>query len=149
MKDFIISCSVLGIIFFYFLAFTADENKQSKKENIEPALITNGRIIDIHDGDTVTVVIEKELKIRLLNCWSPELSEEKGIEAREYLKTLIKNGDEVIIKIPLEMDVGKSLTFGRFLATIYKDLNDDGAAENISEEMVKSGHATKTKAKNK
>lgn len=142
MKNFVWSSAALIAILIFTLA-TAET--KVKKEKIETGFITTAKIFDIHDGDTVTVLIEKKIRVRLLDCWSPELSEKKGIEAREYLKTLIKDGDEVTVKIPVEMDITKSLTFGRFLGTIYKDIDNDGQEENISEEMVKAGHATKAK----
>jgi endonuclease YncB( thermonuclease family) len=135
---------VIGIILFFVISIFAD-TKSSKVKNHIPAIITEAKIKDIHDGDTVTIVIEKEIKVRFLDCWSPELNDQKGLEARDYLKTLIKEGDEVMVEIPLEKNITKSLTFGRFLGIIYKDIDSDGKEENLSEEMVKSGHATKIK----
>lgn len=133
---------VLFALLSIFLGAVVANAKQSKKQ---PALITSAKIIDVHDGDTVTVLVQKELKIRMLDCWAAELSEKRGVEARDHLKTLLNNGDEVTVEIPLETNVSRSLTFGRFLGTIYKDINKDGEDENLSEEMVKSGYATKTK----
>lgn len=133
---------ILFVLLFIFLGAVVTNAKQSKKQ---PAFITNAKIIDVHDGDTVTVLVQKELKIRMLDCWSPELNEKRGAEARDHLKSLVNNGDEVTVEIPLETNVSRSLTFGRFLGIIYKDIDKDGEDENLSEEMVKSGYATKIK----
>lgn len=141
---FLTSICSLIIIYITMTAFAADQS-QNKIINHTPAIISSAKIIDVHDGDTVTVLVQKQLKIRLLDCWSPELSQPEGISAKNYLQSILKNDDEIMVEIPLTTDVSKSLTFGRFLGFIYKDINGDGQEENISNEMVKAGHATKTK----
>lgn len=141
---FLTSICSLIIIYITMTAFAADQS-QNKIINHTPAIISSAKIIDVHDGDTVTVLVQKQLKIRLLDCWSPELSQPEGISAKNYLQSILKNDDEIMVEIPLTTDISKSLTFGRFLGFIYKDINGDGQEENISNEMVKAGHATKTK----
>ena len=111
-------------------------------------LTTKARVVSIHDGDTITVEVTKTINVRFLDCWAPELKgkdSDKGKASLEHLKTLIQPGDEVLVQIPIEKNLGKSLTLGRFLGTIWKDIDKDDKLDSISEEMVKSGHAKKDK----
>ena len=70
---------------------------------------------------------------------------EKGYASKAFLQTLLSEGDIVLVDIPMTPKLGSSLTFGRVLAYIYKDTDDDGEPDYISEAMVESGHATKVK----
>ena len=107
----------------------------------------------VYDGDTVVVVFQKEARIRMLDCWASEIrtsdpeEKEKGIKAKEYLSSIIKEGDEVLVEIPMTNKLQSSFTFGRILAYLWKDVNGDGDMENLSTTMVESGHATQEKEK--
>ena len=51
----------------------------------------------IYDGDTLRLIgNERELKVRLCGIDSPELNQPLGIEARDYLRSLIAQGDGTI-----------------------------------------------------
>lgn len=104
----------------------------------EPGWVATAKVVDIHDGDTVTVEVSKRYQVRLLDCWAPELKSLGGIESREHLKSLI-DGKSVIVKVPMNGDTWRSYSFGRVLGRIYLDDKD------INSEMVKSGHATHDK----
>jgi endonuclease YncB( thermonuclease family) len=102
----------------------------------------------IKDGDTFVVEIRRELTIRLLDCWAPEVhGDEKplGIAARDYLASLVAPGDELVIRIRgnEEGDLAELMTLGRVLADAWRP--DDGYS--LSEQMVAAGHATKERAK--
>ncbi|MGF2617880.1 DUF6359 domain-containing protein [Rossellomorea aquimaris] len=103
------------------------------------------------DGDTINLSdpVLGSTKVRFLNIDTPETYAahnsdpardefsanqlEKGKEATEYIKTLIQEGDEVIIKIGEEpMD-----DYGRLLAQVIR--KSDG--KNINLEMVEKGYA--------
>ena len=107
----------------------------------------------VYDGDTVVVVFQKEARIRMLDCWASEIrtsdpeEKEKGIKAKEYLSSIVKEGDEVLVEIPMTNKLQSSFTFGRILAYLWKDVNGDGDMENLSTTMVESGHATQEKEK--
>lgn len=117
----------------------------------EQSLLIKGKIINIHDGDTVTVRVSKDISVRLLDCWAPEINSKdeeenkKGLASKQFLSTMLNNDDEVTVEIPLYDNLSKSLTFGRFLGNIWRDINGDGVKENISNEMVKNNYATKRK----
>lgn len=116
----------------------------------EPGWTTAAEVIEVYDGDTVTVRVTKEFRVRLLDCWAAEVrttdDEEKrrGIAARDYLRGLI-DGKAVLLEIPTQQngDVGKSISMSRVLGRLYLD------GENVSELMVESGHATRDKERAK
>lgn len=145
---------ILGIIIgFHWSKIITNVLTANEFINSEQSLTINGKIKDVHDGDTVTVSLTKEFKVRLLDCWAAELKDEdvqeriKAEKAKNFLASMLKVDDEVSIEIPIYDSLEKSLTFGRVLAYIWKDLDGDGHKENISEEMVEHNHATKHKVK--
>ncbi len=74
-------------------------------------------VIKVHDGDTITVRWKErdfDFPVRFLGTDSPELNEEGGHEARDFLKDLIE-GEEVDILINKNNRVGK---WGRLLGKI-------------------------------
>jgi endonuclease YncB( thermonuclease family) len=96
------------------------------------------RVIDVTDGDTVVCEIKRTIRIRLVDCWAPELRDEGGIEAKRFLEKLV-DGKDVTLQIELEPDgrFGDRMTFGRILGRVLIDGKD------ASELMVDAGHATK------
>lgn len=91
-----------------------------------------GRVVDIHDGDTIKVKWserEKPVTIRLLYVASPELKEDGGIEARSWLEHMIEDKD-VLVKIDANNRVGR---FGRLLGVIQ------WAGMNINQMAIESG----------
>ena len=105
-----------------------------------------GVVTKVIDGDTIEIRFERTMRIRLLDCWSPEtrtkdlVEKAKGIKAKKHLQKLI-DGQEVEITIPIDSDgkFGDSMSFGRVLA--YVQRLTDGA--DLSELQVETGHATK------
>lgn len=114
-------------------------------------LTTKATVKEVYDGDTIVVTVTREYRIRMLDCWAPEVKtrnieeKEKGIASRDFLRNLLQQGDEVLVQIPLTSRFGDSMTFGRVLAYVWKDIDQDGKLDNISEIMVRDGHATKEK----
>ncbi|MDR2400725.1 MAG: thermonuclease family protein [Deferribacteraceae bacterium] len=88
-----------------------------------------GSVIKVHDGDTFTMTGEKEdIRIRLYGIDAPELSQEYGETARDYLASLIE-GKTVALEIT-EID-----RYGRNVGLITAD------NESVNLEMLKSGNA--------
>ena len=119
----------------------------------ETGWTVRGVVTDCHDGDTVTISVTHKVRVRLLDCWSPEVTTDKrlpesrraaekaaGIAARDHLKELAL-GKEVVLQVPLEEDLLKATTMGRVLGTVW--LKDAG--KSLNEIQVESGHATKEK----
>jgi len=90
------------------------------------------------DGDTVEVTLpgsQRPLAIRLLDCWAPERKTPRGV---------IEEAEETHLFVPAPEDCRHLLadlfSFGRLLGHIFI-----GASETLSERMVKTGHAKRTK----
>ena len=107
---------------------------------------TKAKITRVIDGDTVDVLIERRLRIRLEDCWAPETRtrdrEEKarGLEAKRFAKDKLLDQD-VVVHIPAdpEGEVKDVFTFGRAVGRVFLD------GEDFSAIMVREGLATRTK----
>lgn len=99
-------------------------------------------VVEVYDGDTMTVRVSVDLRVRLLDCWAPELKTRdaaekvKGVAAMEHLRKLAPSGAKAQLTIPLNGDrLDDILTFGRVLGRVSVDGKD------LSEQQVKAGHA--------
>lgn len=115
-----------------------------------------GRVVEVHDGDTVTVEVTIRARVRLIDCWAPEVMTDRRVPAaeqaaakaagnasREYLRQMVSKSPSCKLHIPRTGDdVGDMTSMGRVLGKVW--LADD-ATRSVSERMVSSGHATKTK----
>ena len=142
----------LALILFLTLVFLlicrmliADEPKPQP----DPAavLIVPCTIVEWYDGDTPTVDVTLRVRVRLLDCWAPEVSTRdkrekvKGIASRDHAAQRFPVGTIAKLTIPIEgMDrLDDAITLGRVLGYLTVD------GVNISEAQVKAGHATKVK----
>ncbi len=103
-------------------------------------------VVEVYDGDTMTVRVSLDMQVRLLDCWAPELKTRdqsdkvKGIAAREHLQKLAPVGSKAQLTIPLTGDrLDDILTFGRVLGRVSVNGRD------LSEQQVKAGHAKVSK----
>lgn len=111
-----------------------------------PGIVSRVQVTDVYDGDTVDVTLTRRVRVRLLDCWAPEIrthdDEEKrqGLAARNFLKEFAE-GQDAILEIPTEEATGLDdvFTFGRVLGRLYV------RGKNVSAVMVQEGHATATK----
>ncbi len=120
-----------------------DVLRNATLENTSP-LSYNGfrkiaKVLSVYDGDTITIAIEFENKIRQERCRligidTPEIrtknleEKKKGLEARDYLSNLILG------KI-IEVQCGEWDKYGRLLVSIsYNNIN-------INEHMKEKGYA--------
>jgi len=114
-------------------------------------------VIDIHDGDTLTVEVTRQITVRLKDCWAPETGmrngnrrithdeRERGQQSRDELERLLNEcGGVVTLFVPTtkdrsSIDAELALTFGRVVGEIWdEDLN-------IGDELVRRGFATAKK----
>lgn len=95
-------------------------------------------ITSVYDGDTLVVktVGGGRLRVRLLDCWAPELRHEGGKASRDFARKLVSNSDTHAIFVPFKGNITAMLTFGRVLAYVFLD------GQNLSEALVDAGHAT-------
>lgn len=97
-------------------------------------------ITEVYDGDTITVELRLPLRVRLLDCWAPELRDEGGRESRDHLRNLAV-GKRGVMYVPFGERFGDSLSFGRVLGHVWID----GQDESLSALQVTGGHATQSR----
>lgn len=94
-----------------------------------------GRVVRVHDGDTVSVVmVRKSEKIRLLGIDAPELGQRPwGKRAKDHLKEIIEKSGGIVV---VEFDIERRDRYGRLLAYLWtRDRH------LINYEMVRDGYA--------
>lgn len=92
-------------------------------------------VVTIHDGDTVSVIIDKKnKKVRLIGIDAPEMTQKPwGETAKQYLESLVKSSDR---KVRIEFDLEKRDQYGRILAYLW---TTDGSLINMM--MLRDGYA--------
>lgn len=114
-----------------------------------PLGITSRATVDrVIDGDTVDVVIQLKVRVRLLDCWAPETrgeSKPQGDRSKAAMERLLPVGSDVVLYVPTDdsSSLADLLTFGRVLGYLWQD----GSKQHVSEIMVESGHATREKSR--
>jgi len=105
-----------------------------------PVLRVPCRVVEVVDGDTVTVEITLQARVRLLDCWAPENGTPEGDAATRYVKRIVDQKDVVLeVDIASTRRLDDAFTFGRLLGRVYLNGRD------LSEQIVLAGHATKAK----
>ena len=127
---------ILAIVLTSCMACPAGSITDHARQN-QPTLSLPAKIVDVHDGDTLTAEVTIRAKIRLRDCWAKELREPGGADAKALLVTLA-NGKSCTISVPLGKanDIGDVMTFGRVLANVSVDGKD------LATELINAGHAT-------
>jgi len=124
------------------------DSKPDRRDGPPPLGITARAIVDrVIDGDTIAVHVTWPLVVRLRDCWAPEprgTSAIAGLAASEYLKTLLKPSQAVIVSIDSghARSLGDVLSFGRVVGRVW--IGKD-AERSVSQLMVMAGHATEAK----
>jgi len=92
----------------------------------------------IYDGDTLRVIRgTEELKIRFCGIDAPELKQPLGVESRDYLRSLINQGDGTIHVLPIEED-----RYERTVAELWIPIKPDYEAQiHLNTAMVEAGYA--------
>jgi endonuclease YncB( thermonuclease family) len=71
--------------------------------HLRPPYQWRGVVSEVHDGDTLTVVVDRglddysELRVRLLGCNARELAQPGGPEAAANLKAMLPPGTVVVV----------------------------------------------------
>jgi endonuclease YncB( thermonuclease family) len=88
-----------------------------------------GRVVSVHDGDTLTVLVEKrQVKVRLTDIDAPELKQPFGTRSRQSLAELCFGKDATL-------DVRGQDRYKRTLATVTC------AGKDANAEQVRRGYA--------
>lgn len=103
-------------------------------------------VTEVYDGDTITVRVTLDMRIRLLDCWAPEVRTKdaaekvKGLASRDHLRSICPGGSAAQLLIPLTGErFDDVITMGRVLGYVSVDGKD------LSAQQVAAGHATKDK----
>lgn len=97
------------------------------------------------DGDTLVVALHGSAfvwKVRLLDCWAPELPSKTGKESLQFVESYLEQAKDVRLHIPLPSkphDLLGATTLGRVLGFIWVD------GKCLNDEIVQAGYATKVK----
>lgn len=112
----------------------------SQAVNQLPTLNLPCEVLEVYDGDTATVQVKINVRVRLLDCWAPELRA-GGKASREHLKEIAPVGKEGVLQIPLggATRLDDLFTFGRILGDVWID------GESVVEQQIGAGHAWRTK----
>jgi micrococcal nuclease len=104
------------------------------------------KVTNVVDGDTIDVEIDLGFsvsyaqRLRLAGIDTPESrttdKAEKilGLEAKEYLKSKIKDAKDVVVKTEKP---DSSEKYGRILGWVYVD----GSTKSVNEQMIEDGYA--------
>lgn len=91
-----------------------------------------GKVTSVYDGDTITIVTENNEKVKIrfygIDCPEVKPKQEFGIEARNYLNSLIY-GKEVSVNVK-DKD-----QYGRVVGEVYLK------EKNLNLDMLKQGYA--------
>ena len=126
---------IAALTWFYFQQPKSDRPKLAK-----PPSQTESRRCEviggsIYDGDTFRVKCEgREEKIRLCGIDAPETKQPLGIEARNYLRSLVAQAKGQVIVIEMDRD-----RYGRSVAEVL--LNSPSGEQSVQEEMLRAGFA--------
>lgn len=92
-------------------------------------------IIAVHDGDTVSVLLDKKQeKIRLIGIDAPEMGQQPwGEGAKNYLARIVNASGQ---KVRIERDVEERDTYGRILAYLWTT-----KGEMVNVMMIRGGYA--------
>jgi len=104
------------------------------------------KVTNVVDGDTIDVEIDLGFsvsysqRLRLAGIDTPEsrttdkMEKALGIEAKEYLKSKVKDAKDVIVKTEKP---DSSEKYGRILGWVYVD----GSKKSVNEQMIEDGYA--------
>jgi endonuclease YncB( thermonuclease family) len=142
------SCFVLAGL-FVLLGATVDRWFVLAADPPPQGISTTAQITEWYDGDTAKATLTLRVRVRLLDCWAPEVrgrERELGLKSKDHVLELCPDGSKVRLFIPTTGRLQDSLTFGRVLAHAWVE-GEDGKWTNISEQMVLDGFATKEKVR--
>lgn len=89
-----------------------------------------GKVVSVHDGDTVTLITDnnQKIKVRLAQIDAPEIAQNYGVESKQYLANLVLNN-----KVAVETETVDK--YGRTVGTLILNGVD------VNAQQVKVGMA--------
>lgn len=126
--------------FLGLLTFSGGEQPVSTAP--EPGWTAEAQCVGVHDGDTLTIVVRKTYRIRLLDCWAPEVTgpqKAAGIKSLQSLQNMALGRVCTVFVPEKQEDIGKSTSMSRFLGRVWVH------GQDISQAQCDAGMACKTK----
>lgn len=107
-------------------------------------VVARAKVDRVVDGDTVDVHLVIPVRVRLKDCWAPEMTGDDrvaGAASKAKMEELLPVGSEVHLDIETtEVDALLGvMTFGRVVGQIYHADQE----KSVSEMMIEAGMATK------
>ncbi len=115
----------------------------------EAGWTTPAEITRVIDGDTVEVAVTRRIRVRLLDCWAPELrrgdplQRAAGEAAKRALQSLLgADSGRVLLQIPSGegQQLSEVFSFGRVLGRLFL-----GDGREVSQLLVDRGFARREK----
>lgn len=101
-----------------------------------PALTLPCTVTRVIDGDTVEVEVKLRVRVRLIDCWAPELRENGGQAAKAHLEQTLAGSRSQTLSVPLNTEnLGAAMSFERVVGHLW------AGDTLVSDEQVRSGHA--------
>jgi endonuclease YncB( thermonuclease family) len=110
-------------------------------EVVKPGLCLPAKCANVVDGDTIDVMVQFKVRIRLENCWCPEIhgpQKEAGIRAKVAMQKLAE-GQPGYVMIPWKDSLKDMLTLDRVVGSFMANGID------VGKEQVFKKRAGKTK----
>ena len=101
----------------------------------------------IWDGDTIRCHLALPCWVmgyqwlRIKNLYAPELREEGGPEARDYMMELVLNHPVWVKTYKRPSDYEQKKSFVRLIADVWINPDEEGNLTNIADLMVQAGYA--------
>lgn len=108
--------------------------QEKKTPPITPAEKSKGKVIKIHDGDTLSIIIDNTIyRARLIGIDAPEMGQKPwGERAKRALSNMLGKGESIFIETDIEM-------FDRYNRLLIYLFNEKGIF--INEQLLLEGYA--------
>jgi endonuclease YncB( thermonuclease family) len=101
---------------------------------VAETVVLHGEVVGVHDGDTLTLLVEQEeIKIRLDGIDAPESGQAFGTQAKNALS-------ETVFAKAVRVTVTDTDRYGRSIGVV-EVADDRGRARNVNLAMVRAGFA--------
>lgn len=141
-KCMTVTCTGMLLVLWAVVAF----GDRKPAQQPEPGINVVAVVTEVYDGDTITVAVTRTFRVRLLDCWAPEVRGNEapdGLQAKAAMQDILPVGSSVLLEIPSDNTrrFDTTVSMGRVLGRVWKDKRD------VSQEMVQTGWATATRPK--
>lgn len=111
--------------------------------DLSPLYLYSARVVSIIDGDTFDLGIDLGFgieirdRVRLFGVNCPEISSSEGIQAVEYINSLVKVDQQITIR----SIKNRREQYGRYLVIIYLESDPNKISKSLNRMLLESGNA--------